>query len=196
MSLTKDNYIDKVYYAYSHGQPQPNSGVISAAIEADLPRALQRLADTTAADDGVCHLLQKSFTSLTLVGGSSIVGSSVATPSTLLTSEQARARYVLTLPGVTNPLQRLWQVEDLFQPPSMLDYYFYALSSGRIVVVNSSGVAPSETALTLVGNFVPLITEVPDELSDNLIDHGIALIAEVPSLSAQVAQTPTAVEGQ
>ena len=187
MALTTDQYIDKVYYAWGHGQPQANAGVISAAIEADLPRALQRLADITAKDPALAPLLQKSF-SLTLTSGV------VTLDATLLTSKEARQRYFVTLVGVTNPLQQLWNREDLFNPPNQRDYFFYTISAHTMVVRKYDGTTPTDTTGSLVGSYVPTVGQVPDELIDNIIDIGVSMIAEVPSLSPQVAQTASAAE--
>jgi hypothetical protein len=136
-------------------------------IEGGLNYCLQQLADHAASHDEIRARLQKTH-SITLTSG-------VATlPTTLLTSPVAIDYYLVTLANTNNPLQFLPNLHDRYNPPSHIDYLYYTIGNNQITVFNYQGTVTSETALTVYGSYVPLITEVPDVLSDDFAAIGIA----------------------
>ncbi len=140
--------------------------VLPDTIEGGLNYCLQQLADMAAADEKIRVRLQQSF-SITLTSG-------VATlPTTLITSPDAIGAFTVTLANTTNPLQYLPQGLDRYAAPPFSDWLYYTIHNGQITVFDYTGAVTSETAVTLLGNFVPTISTVPDVLSDDLVAIGI-----------------------
>ncbi len=112
---------------------------------------------------------------------------------TLLVSKRAKERYRVTLTGERFSLKYLPRVHDLVNPPSTPDYKYYTIFEGAIIVRTSTGAIPTQTALQLIGNYVPSIAQVPDELSDNLVDVLVALALETNALDQVMerASSPT-----
>lgn len=174
MAITSAQYVDRVFYRVGKGQTEEQAGVTTAAIEAGLNQTLQGLAEMIASHKSAAKrsLLQNSF-SFTLSSGEV----SLTAQPTLMRRYIPVTGY-LTLTGVTEPLQWLPHRRDLDHPPPLPDYQFYSLFDDKIRVVDSNGTASTGTALTIIGSYVPLISEVADELVDELVNLGVAQVLQ------------------
>lgn len=163
MSISKTQWVSDV----RDGLLALGKDIPPDVIEGGLNYCLQQLADHTASSDAIRSRLQKTH-SITLASG-------VATlPTTLLTSPIAIDYYLVTLANTTNPLQFLPNLHDRYNPPPHVDYVYYTIGSNQITVFNYQGTLTSETTLTVYGSYVPLISEVPDVLTDEFVEMGIA----------------------
>ena len=134
-------------------------------IEGGLNYCLQQLADIAVADVKIRARLQQTFT-LTLASGVTTL------PTTLLTSPNAFGAYVVTGTG-TYPWEYLPNGNDRFNPPPFADFTYYVIHNNQLTAFDYQGTVTTETSATLKGNFVPLITEVPQTLEDELVFIGI-----------------------
>lgn len=170
MSVTTAEYVERVFYAVGMGMDEEQAPVRRTAIEAGLDRALQELAEQIASHKSPAKrsLLQDTF-SFTLSGGEvALTGE-----PTLMRKYIPISGYV-TLTGVTEALQWLPHRRDLDHPPPLPDYQFYCIADDKIRVVDSSGTATTGTALSILGSYVPTISQVSDpELVDELVNIGI-----------------------
>jgi len=134
-------------------------------IEGGVSYCLQQLADLVVEDPKTRTRLQKSF-SLTLTSGATTL------PTTLLTSPKAIESYVLTGAG-SYPWEYLPNGNDRFFPPPYPDFTYYVIQNNQLIAFDYTGTVTTETSATLKGNYVPLISEVPDVLSDDFTAVGI-----------------------
>lgn len=177
MAITSAQYIAKVWYEISRGNPERDIKVYRVAIQAHQDRALRILADTIAdAEEPKRALLQSSF-SFTLDG----TGSSLLSNNSTVIPEKIPSTGYVTLSGITNPLLWLPYRLDLDNPPQLPDYQgtkgmFYTIFNNQIVVRDSQGNIPAQTALTVYGSYVPTIAQVPDLLVRDLVNIGVALV--------------------
>jgi len=188
---TSAQYVDNVWFRLTKGAPQPAAGIWRVAIQSTLNAALQRLGDRVAADDGIYPTLFHQW-SLTLVGGEVDL---VSQSPVILLSESARQRWRITMTSVTYSLQFLPNMHDLENPPPTSDFYFYTVFNRKLIVRDSGGAIPSETAVQLYANQSPEITDanltVAGQLYDNLIDIGVAMMLETSSLAEVIRQAET-----
>lgn len=169
--------MEKVWQAVSKGNPSADAKIYRTSIEAMVGVALQTLADRVM-EEGLEKraLLQKSF-SFTLSGGATSI---ISSNSTLLIDSVPQSGYVL-LSGITDPLCWLPERADLNHPPALPDFTFYSIFGGQILVRDYTGAVPSATALTVYGNYVPTISEVPDpQLVDDFIAIGVQIASKGP----------------
>jgi hypothetical protein len=175
--MTDSEFVARVFARISRGNPQAKVGVYRPAIQSIIGQSLQKLADKVAADSVSYELLQQQY-DLTLVAGEA---SLLSLTPTLLHSKQARKHWRVTMTGVTNPLKALPNRCDLDNPPPISSYYYYNVFKGKLTVRKSDKTIPTETAVQLIGNYVPLIGDASlattGELSDDLIEIGIEIMA-------------------
>lgn len=188
--MTKREFANTVWLRLTKGRSQKATGVFRSSLESIIPAALQRLADRVSADDALYTLLYRTYTGLTLdgTGAVTITGQS---PTPLL-SIAARKHWRVTMTGVRFSLQFLPDLHHLSNPPQLLDRYFYTIFAGQITVRDGSGNIVPETDLQWATSFVPaLITDVNDQLTDNLVDIGeaLALAGAVPNEILRAAAT-------
>lgn len=165
--------VEKVFQRMGKGLSETELKMYRTSIEACLPEALTNLGEKVAMDPSPNKrsLLQTSF-SFTLSSGSA----SLASSTTLLRKSIPVVGYV-TMTSVTNQLQWLPFRRDLDNPPPLPDYYFYTIFNDTIIVRNHLAAVPSETALTLIANFIPTISQVDDELLDDLVAIIISMLS-------------------
>lgn len=185
--MTTAEFVAKVFARISHGNPQAKAGVYRPAIQAIEGQSLQRLADKVAADPVAYTILYRQ-TNLILVAGEVTL---LALSPTLLLSEESRKKWRVTMTGVTNPLKYLRNRNDLDNPPPISSYYYYTVFMSKLLVRKSDKTVPTETAVQLFGNIVPLINDdslsATGELSDDLIDIGIAIMMGLPDPEEKAA---------
>lgn len=183
--MNSAQYANRVFQRLSKGNPQGEVKILRSAIENQLPQALQRLADEVAANSKERVRLQSLFP-LTL-GGAGTAGEEPL-PSTVVTNKSAIEGWYVRMSGVPNELQYLPNRRDLDNPLSALDYYYYTLFNGALVVRDANGNIPAETALSLYANYTPTISQVPAELEDNLINCGVQVALELGPQQVTVPQ--------
>lgn len=140
--------------------------------------SLQRLSDHVAADPVSYDILYRPYPFVLSSGEISIAGQ---TP-TLLLSKDARKHWLITMTSVRFPIKPLPSYTDLLNPPPTPDYYFYATRASVLMIRDSNGDIPAETAVQFYANYTPLITDPVfssnGELSDDLIDIAVAICLE------------------
>lgn len=187
MSLTSDQYLERVYLRVSKGLPESAAGVYRTACEASLPDALQELgAKVAKSEDGATRSqLQKTF-SFSLSSGEA------SFPSGLYPESLGRA--YLTHTSYTEPGQFLPNVQDLTSPPYLSDFFYYSTygvgtspPAGKLRCVDYTGTALSGT-VTAYANYIPSLTDtnfpLPDTLADDLVDTGVNIVYSDPSIAA------------
>lgn len=177
MAITTAQYVERVWYDLSKGNPEIQAGVYRSAIESALPQALNDLAELIAKSDPPTRALLQSDFSFTLSSGEAVLSGN----PTLIPRYIAQSGYV-TLSGLTEPLCWVPHRADLTAsrlPSSQTDYNFYTVADGKIIVRTNTGAIPSATALTVMGSYVPTISQVPDgQLVDELVGIGVAIARE------------------
>jgi hypothetical protein len=170
--------VDLIFKRIGRGRPQGDIGIYRSAIQSFVNSCLQRLADRVAANDKLYTILHREYP-LTLVSGE--IAISNLSP-TLLLSKESRKRWIVTMTGVRFPIKPLRSYIDILNPPPTLDYYFYIVHLGKLLVRDSSGAIPTETAVFLDGSYVPLISDAAfgttGELLDDLLDIGVEMTLE------------------
>lgn len=184
MPITLDQFVERVFYNIGTGAPEQQAGVSRAAIEASLPSCLTRLGQRVADDEDPATRarLQKPF-SLTLTSGD------VACDATIVTSRLPGSYATLT--GTSYPLLWVPFYRDLISPPPLSEFYFWTMHEGKIKVRTSTGAVPASTNFVVVANYVPIISEVPDEVVEDLIEIGVELntLARNAAITEQQAVT-------
>lgn len=169
MSITATEFISRLSYRLE--REAQGMEFTPETLETYLPVSLQRLGQRVAEDRsiGVKARLQKSF-ALTLSSGDVALSASMVT--------EVLPGSHLTLTGTSQPFCFIPQFQDILNPPPLSDYFFWTIHEGKIKVRKSDGTAPSGTSLVVYTNYYPLISEVPDEFVDDLIDIGVEVAKE------------------
>lgn len=151
----------------ARGRTFPPSTIMST-----LKGALNQLGRRVAQDPDPAKRarLQKSF-SLTLSSGESALDATMVDLALTLADWR--------LSGVSRALQLVPTIEDLLTPPPLSDFHFYTLAEGKVKVRTHLGAVPATTAVTVIANYYPTISEVPNDLADkDLIDIGVEICLE------------------
>jgi hypothetical protein len=173
MSMTLQQYIERVYQRVSQGMPQDKAGLYRKTIEAQILDALQELADRTAQDPADRAILQKVY-SVPMSGG--IAPIQVGTTSDLM---PGYIQYVLH-PNTSKPMQPLPWYTDLLTNKGNTLYYYYTVTANAIYGKKSDGVTnPEDATLTVQSNFIPVLTSssstVPPKKEADLVAIGVEL---------------------
>ncbi|HWX42120.1 MAG TPA: hypothetical protein VN345_13310 [Blastocatellia bacterium] len=173
MSMTLQQYIERVYQRVSQGMPQDKAGLYRKTIEAQILDALQELADRTAQDPADRAILQKVYT-VPMAGG--IAPIQVGATSDLM---PGFIQYVLH-PNSSKPMQPLPWYTDLLTNKGNTLYYYYTVTANAIYGKKSDGVTnPEDANLTVQANFIPVLTStsstVPPKKEADLVAIGVEL---------------------
>lgn len=156
----------------SDGLIAAGKAIPPSIIEGNLLLILSEFSAIVAADARFRGRMQRTFT-LTL--GNSGTAGQEPMPAALLHTPEAIGNFVVTLDGVTNPLEYLPQRLDLLAPPSSLtDFYYYTIHGDAVVVRDATGAIPGETALTILGSYeAQTVAEIPDLLVGDFVQAAI-----------------------
>jgi hypothetical protein len=177
-------------YAYSRiakDAPERLSGLSLKVLEDNISAALQRLADKIAQSGKLSTTLRLNYAVTLASGEKTLTGNdnnSVSMNSLLIeTVGGVPEQYVTISTGTSYPLEYLPYRQDLDNPPNMLDFRFFAISSARVLrVVDNTGTAVTGTpVVTFSGNYIPTLANLPTQLEDNLLDCLIEVTLEQPT---------------
>ena len=163
-------YVDAAIMQASMGIPAGENVIFGqrARVLVLAQNALQVLADKISQDTKRRHLLQKSFT-VTLTNG---VGSiSAAMLSAAIGYGSVRDADTGANSGQGNTLVKVDNYNDLLRYQSPL-FGYYNLSNDQIYTkqISTGDLTATLSPLTVFCSYVPLATEIPDELQNDAVD--------------------------
>lgn len=181
MPLSLTTYTAKVIDTAKAGQPpevQAQLSTMDAEVESMSNEALQKLAQRTASDSRLRHLLSKSF-SLTLTNEAD--GRQYAAVDAAMLSEFLDYGSVRCTDFANNQLgtayERVLHFADFisYLPPV---FGYYCLHQNKIYVkhISSQAFTDSPTPLVVECSYVPAIAQVPDELQNDIVRLGADLL--------------------
>ena len=156
-------------------------------VDAALPAALNAFGDKIAKDarPDIRNLLRKDF-SVTITSGTGSL-STAFTASEPLIAENVKDGNLYVTSGTT-PCQWLPDRTQLgLTRPAFFIYYTIDGTTLRTRNITDGSLTSLSTTMTVTGNYVPLLSSVPSQLEDELVEEVIKVITEMRQ-SAQQAE--------
>ncbi len=189
MAISIAEAVERTFYRMSPGVSESEGKVYRFQIESWIPDALRRLGDSIADDymNADRSLLTKTFP-VTITSGVGPLDPAVNVRTI------PRWGVITVATGTTDttfPLQYLPHLQDLDLPRS-LEFEYYTIHGGTalasIFIRKGDGTATSIATVSLRCGYYPTITQVPDQLTDNLVDLLVEIGREKLKLMAQMKE--------
>jgi hypothetical protein len=154
-----------------------NGPIYGGDIEMAAENALHRFATNVAYSPRrwMRELLRKDF-SVTITSGTGDLTASLTASEPLMIDRSWADNFFIT--SGTTPLQPLPDRTQLSFTRSTM-FIYYTIDGNTIRTRNTDGSLSSlSTTLTITGNYVPTLANVPDQLTDDFVDVVVAYLLE------------------